>query len=257
MPSPFPGMDPYLESAEAWRDFHHRYIPAASAALLRHLPEQYIVKVEENVYIRELSAEDRRLAGRPDASVVSVGRRPTGGAAAATLAPVTAALVQATDEDRIPFLQVVDRLSRAVVTVIELLSPSNKSNADDRAAYLGKRQRIAGGTSNFVELDLLRGGPRMPLAGLPACDYYALVSRPQDRPQVGVWPVMLRDRLPTIPIPLAHGDADVPLDLQAVLDRTYDEAGYARYVYATPPEPPLSADDAAWAAGLLRPRTMA
>jgi hypothetical protein len=73
------------------------------------------------------------------------------------------------------------------------------------------------------------------------------VSRFERRPKAGFWPIGLRDRLPEIPIPLRHGDADARLDLQQVLHRIYDAAGYEYHIYTGPPEPPLSADDAAWA----------
>jgi hypothetical protein len=253
MPSPFPGMDPYLETPDVWRDFHHRYIPVLSASLMRNLPAKYIVKVEETVYIRELSAQERRLVGRPDAAVVSLAadRQPAPAAAVAERAPVTAELIPAVDIERVPYLEVLDRQSRTVVTAIKLLSPSNKSNPDDRTAYIAKRQQFRAGSAHFVEIDLLRGGPRMPLIGLPTCDYYALISRAEDRPRVGVWPVMLRDRLPTISIPLAHGDPDIALDLQGALDQVYDDAGYARYVYDGRLDPPLNAEDQSWAAAIV------
>lgn len=106
--------------------------------------------------------------------------------------------------------------------------------------------------ANFVELDLLRGGQRMPIKTLPPCDDYALVSRTAERPHVGLWPVGLREPLPLVPIPLRPGEAEPRADLKAVLDRVYDEAGYAYRIYGDgPPGPPLAADDAAWARGVL------
>ena len=140
-----------------------------------------------------------------------------------------------------------DRAGEELVTVVELLSPANKSG-DDRAQYLGKRRQVLRSRTHFVELDFLRGGPRLPVGGLPACDYYALVSRAEERPRVGIWAWGLRDRMPVVPIPLRAGDPDVRLDLKAALDRIYDEQRYARSAYAHPPEPRLAPDDAAWAA---------
>ena len=105
---------------------------------------------------------------------------------------------------------------------------------------------------HFVEIDLLRGGPRMPWLDMPACDYYAVVSRFEERPErAGFWPIRLRERLPEIPIPLRQGDADARLDLQQVLHRIYDAAGYAYHIYSGPPEPLLAAEDAAWAQQFL------
>ncbi len=206
--------------------------PGTGAAVFARLPDRYIVRVEEDVYMHEMSAEERQLAGRPDAFVAAAPERLGQAAAAGGAAPVAATFVPAVQSDRLPYLEVVDRERWSVVTIIELLSPTNKATGSDRTAYLAKRQQWQEGPAHFVEIDLLRAGRRLPLNGLPPCDYYALVSRAAERPRVGVWPVGLRDRLPTIPIPLAAGDADVPLDLRAALDRVYDEAGYARYIYA-------------------------
>jgi hypothetical protein len=102
-----------------------------------------------------------------------------------------------------------------------------------------------------MEIDFLRGGPRMPWLEMPPCDYCVVVSRVERRPRAGIWPIHLRERFPEIPIPLRHGDADARLDLQQMLDRIYDAAGYGYYIYKGPPEPALSADDAAWAAQFL------
>ena len=102
-----------------------------------------------------------------------------------------------------------------------------------------------------VELDLLRGGPRLPVDGLATCDYCVLVSRSEERPKVGLWPIGLRDRLPVIPIPLRVPDPDVRLDLQVALHRVYDAAKYAKRIYRGTPQPPLSPEDQAWAREIL------
>src|SRR5690606_15154439 len=120
--------------------------------------------------------------------------------------------------------------TREVITVIELLSPSNKNSGADRGQYLGKRERVLESPSHLVEIDLLRGS-RLPIKGLPDCDYYVMVSRAEMRPKVELWPFRLRDPLPKIPIPLRAPDPDAILDLKAVLDRVYDGAGYEDYVY--------------------------
>jgi hypothetical protein len=132
-----------------------------------------------------------------------------------------------------------------------LLSPSNKYAGPDRERYLAKARKLHQSWVHFVEIDLLCGGPRMPWLDMPACDYCAVVSRYERRPKAEFWPIQLRDRLPEIPIPLRHGDADARLDLQQVLDRIYDAAGYVYHNYAGPPEPAVSAADAAWAQTFL------
>jgi len=144
-------------------------------------------------------------------------------------------------------LEIRDRRDRRLVTVIELLSPSNKAAGSDRDDYMVKRRQVLSAPTHFVEIDLRRGESRPSPPDLPPCDYYALVSRHEDRPFVGVWPFGLRESMPTIPIPLAAPDAPVPLNLKAVLDQTYDEVGYAKYIYQEKPEPPLTENEMAWA----------
>jgi len=243
-------MNPYLEQDEVWHDFHERFIPHVAEALLPLVRPHYIVKLDEHVYIHELPGEGRRLAGRGDVNIA----RPPGGsasmsAAVGTLAaPAYAQIPGSVDTESLSFIEVRDRQSREVVTVIELLSPANKHPGPDREQYLSKRRRLFGANCNLVELDLLRGQPRLPLVGFPPCDYYALVSRPEDRPSVAVWPIGLRERLPAVPIPLRAPHANVVLDLQAILHRVYDAAGYEDYIYDGSPQPALSPEDATWAA---------
>src|SRR5207253_8965878 len=129
----------------------------------------------------------------------------------------------------------------------ELLSPTNKTPGADRNEYLAKRAQVLAGSTHLVEIDLGREGERPRPPEIPACDYYVLVSRAEDRPHLDLWPISLRDRLPPVPIPLAAPDADILLDLQTVLHRVYDAADYGKYIYGETPQPPLSVSDAAWA----------
>jgi hypothetical protein len=153
--------------------------------------------------------------------------------------------------ERLAFVEVRDRRNRELVTVVELLSPSNKRPGSDREQYLAKREQILGSSAHLVEIDLLRGGKPLPMADRPDCDYSVLVSRVEDRPYAGFWPVRLRSRLPEIPVPLRPQVADARLDLQAIVHRLYDAAGYEDYIYSGVPDPPLAPDDLAWARSLL------
>jgi hypothetical protein len=255
--SPFPGMNPYLEQEAVWHDFHQSFMPVAREMLTRQVAPAYVVRVEEYLFIHELTANERVLLGRADAAVVEergggTDARPDAGSPAASVqAPAYARVPPAVDVERHSFLEIRDREGMGLVTVIELLSPSNKRIGPDREQYVAKRRQLFASPTHFVEIDLMRGGPRLPLDDLPHCDYYALVSRAEERPRVGVWPIRLRDRLPVIPIPLRAGDADTRLDLQEALDRVYDGAGYAYYIYRGAPAPPLAPDDAAWAKQLI------
>jgi hypothetical protein len=151
----------------------------------------------------------------------------------------------------VPYLAVRERDTNELVTVIELLSPTNKHIGPDHEQYLGKRTEILRSRTHLVEIDLLRGGVRMPPEELPTCDYCALVSRVEERPRAGVWPWRFRDPLPVVPIPLRGNDPDARLDLKAAIDQVYDGGGYEDYIYSGLPEPQLAPDDAAWAAQFL------
>ncbi len=246
MPSPFPGMNPYLEQSDVWHDFHERFMPMVAELIGAQVDPAYIVKIDEHVYIHEPNVDHPRLVGRPDMSVTrtpeSAVRRGVG-----TLEAPARVRLPAIDTERLSFVEVLDRRNRQVVTVIELLSPANKNSGPDRQQYLDKRAQLLASPVHLVELDLLRAGPRLPMQDLPDCDYYALVSRAEDRPGADLWPLSIRDRLPTIPIPLRAPDADAALDIQQALDRVYDAARYRTYIYSTSPEPPLSPEDARWA----------
>jgi hypothetical protein len=251
MPSPFPGMDPYLEQDDVWHDFHERSIPLVASLLGSQLRPRYIVKIDEHIYVRELAAEPRRFVGRADVSLGRgsrrAGRKPAPGAATGLLeAPLTVRL-PAVDRERLGFVEVRDRRNRELVTVIEMLSPANKQTGPDREQYLAKRMEILNGPVHLVEIDLLRGGPPMPADGRPDCSYSVLVSRAERRLDAEFWPISLRERLPEIPIPVRPSDSDARLDLQAVLDRVYDDAGYADYIYEGSPRPRLGKKDAEWA----------
>lgn len=246
MPSPFPAMNPYLEQEDAWEDFHHNFLTRAQEMLNPHVGADYLVKVEARIYIRALSEEERRFFGRADVaqSISSEAAAPT--AVAGIAAPVELTLPEV-EHVRESWLEIRDRRDRRVITVIELLSPTNKRRGPDRDAYLSKRNLVLGSQANLVEIDLRRGGDRPALPVLPDCDYYVFISTYEARPRAGFWPIALRDRLPSVPIPLSSDDRPASLDLQAVLNEAYDTGAYGKYIYTDTPEPPLSPADTAWA----------
>ena len=143
-----------------------------------------------------------------------------------------------------------------VVTVIEVLSPTNKRPGTGRRLYLDKRVTVLATGTSLVEIDLLRGGDRMPTLGPPiAGDYRLLVSRGWRRPRAEVIAFGLRDRLPAFTVPLRRGEEEPRIDLARVLHALYDRASYdLRIDYRRPAVPPLGADDAAWAAPHLASR---
>lgn len=250
MPSPFPGMNPYLEHPSVFHGFHQNLVIEIQRALVPQARPTYIVDTDVSVYIHELSRE-QRLVGRPD---VSVSRGD--GSASATAGPlgsgatVLSELVPAVDVVKVPYVKVMDP-ERQVITVIEVLSQTNKLNAADRVAYLAKRNALLRTDAHFIEIDVLRAGEPMPLTVIPTSDYRIMLSRAAERPQVTLWPLRLREGLPSIPVPVRSPDLDLTLDLQAALHRVYDAAGYANYLYDRPPQPALHPEDAAWAQSLI------
>jgi hypothetical protein len=159
------------------------------------------------------------------------------------------------DEIHEAYLEIIDREDRHVVTVIEVVSPSNKvAGSRGRRSYLRKRREIMDSPAHWGEIDFLRSGtPLVPQGVLSHGDYFVHVSRSRQRPKGSVWPIRLTQRLPVVTIPLKAEDADVELDLQRVLDTAYDRAGYDMVVnYRADPEVPLSEAYAAWVDELLR-----
>ena len=260
MPNPFPGMDPYLEDPAFWRDFHGRFIYAVSEQLLDRLPAEYDAAVDEQVRLVEAPAEGEGPEPvvkeiLPDVAVTrrpAPGGGPPNGGGVATLEPVTI-VVPVEQEVRDRWIEIRHRPDNSLVTVIEVLSPTNKTG-DGRGEYLAKRRGVLRQKVNLVELDLLLGGRRVEdRERLPPGDYYAIVSRaiqPRTR-EVYAWGV--RRALPTLPVPLRPRDTDVPLDLAVAFATAYDRGRYARRLrYGQPPPGPLGEADRAWAQGLVR-----
>lgn len=252
MPSPFPGMDPYLEGSE-WSSVHTAMAVEIAKQLTPKLLPKYIARTEKRFVIASLEPSDEDVGITslyPDTSVSRSNRRRgsrPGPPAMIAAAPMTIATVI---PERIPQVSVVirDKARRELVTAIEILPPANKQG-DDRSEYLERRQRILLSAAHLVEIDLLRRGHRVPMQQhLPSVPYFVFVGRADRRPLTEVWPVTLRQKLPMIPIPLLPGDADVPLDLQKILTAVYDGCAYGASIdYASSPEVRLSKEDVTWA----------
>jgi len=247
MASPFPGMNPYLEGPDIWPDFHGSFLIELRSRLNMVLPKGYVARWDRYVWVDEDQQE--RVLGRPDI-FVSEPNHPvqrTGGTA--TLAAPTTVLLPMLEAKGKPVVKIIDARGKRVVTVVEMLSPANKSGGVDHDAYLAKRQEYLQSGTNLVEIDLLRGGQRAPVeGGHTQCSYCILVSRTAEFPQAGFWPLTIRDPLPLIPIPLDPGIADVSISLQECLEPVCEHGRYEEDIDYTqaPPPPPLSEADAAW-----------
>jgi hypothetical protein len=240
-------MNPYFEQAAHRLDFHTEFLLALRRLLAPQVGPKYIVQFEEHIYIHDLPAEPCQRLGTADLSLVQPGGGELAQAGLGLLEAPAEVWLPEQDLEKVPFLEVRDRQGRELVTVIELLSPSNKRAGEDREQYLAKRRELLRSPVHLVELDLLRGWTPMPQEGRPECDYSVMVSRAEKRRAADFWPIRLQDRLPVIPIPLRSPDAAVPVDLQEVLHRAYDGPGYEHFIYRGEPEPRLSGSDAAWA----------
>jgi hypothetical protein len=254
MPSPFPGMDPYLEAH--WRDIHARLVIYASDALQDMLPDSLRARVEESVLLETPKGfGDHPLY--PDVRVVEYTQKrgPLPGTAAAVAVAVP--LVVDTDPDPVTetYLEIIDRESgNRVVTVIEFLSPSNKSPGPNREQYLRKQREICASDANLVEIDLNRVGVHslaFPLEHVKPegrTAYMVCVRRATRRGKAEVYPIPLWEKLPVVMIPLRPHDTDVTLDLQALVQQCYRNGGYDGTLnYAAEPDPPLIGAEKEWA----------
>jgi hypothetical protein len=247
-------MDPYLEAH--WRDVHARLIVYAGDALQGVLPSGLRARVEESVLLESPQGfGDHPLF--PDVRVVEyTSRRRTEARPGAGSAGAEPVLVEAEAEPVTEtFLEIIDRESgNRVVTVIEFLSPANKSPGPNREQYLRKQREICSSDANLVEIDLNRFGTHtlaFPLEHLKPqgrTAYMACVRRATRRGKAEVYPMPLWEPLPVVKVPLRPGDADVPLDLQALVQQCYRNGAYEGTLnYAAEPDPPLSGADKEWA----------
>jgi hypothetical protein len=242
-------MDPYLEDPAFWPDFHSTFLNCWREAIAEVLPTPYEARLDESVNLIDMSPEVIKLIF-PDIAVTK-GQRPSRAkprnGSIALLEPVTIPH-EFLEEKRQTRIEVLHRADRSLITVLELLSPFNKTG-DGYDQYKAKRNTILGQFVHLVELDLLVGGDRPSLRyDLPPGDYYAYVSRANRRFDCEVYAWTVRDRLPNLPVPLKAPDADLHIDLGAVFRTAYKRGRYANSLsYGKAPLARLKSSDAAWA----------
>ncbi len=242
MPSPFPGMDPYLEGS-TWMNFHGQLCSEIARQLGPKLRPRYLA-IDERFFTEIRS---RLVRWSP---ISTCRARPSSeGASLNAVAPAHATDMPLHSHS----VEIRDRLERRLITSIEVLSPTNK-RGEGRDEYLAKRRRILQSPTHLVEIDLLRAGRRIPMTReLPSAPYFVFVGRFEVRPETDVWPIRLDQPLPIIPVPLLPGDADVLLDLQLALTTVYDLSEYDLEIdYTQPPEGPLDPEQTTWVDERLR-----
>lgn len=256
MPSPFPGMNPYLENPELWSEVHNRLIVAIADAIESNLSLKYRVAIEKRTYTSV--PEDSILVGIPDVSVISKKSTPiqplsTTATLPAPGEPVTVTL-PVPETIREGYLEIREVATGYVVTVIEVLSPTNKRPGKGREVYETKRMEVLSSPTHLVELDLLRGGKPMPiLEETQQTDYRTLVARGNRRPLAELYAFTVRQEIPKFLLPLQAGDTEPLVNLQSLLAGVYERARYDLAIdYSFEPVPPLKEEDRVWADALLR-----
>jgi hypothetical protein len=245
-------MDPYLEDPVIWPDFHTTLIVAMRAELNSVLPEGYLAVTDRHVWIEGPKGKKRRPR-EPDVFVARAGRRSERQEAPAAVAAPRHITLPLRERKGRPYLKITDGRDRRVVTVVELLCPSNKTPGEDYEQYLAKREEYLASGVNLVEVNLLRAG-RLPPLGEAAVElqYYILVCRADELPDAAIWPFTVRDPFPDFSIPLRKGN-QVAFNLRAGMDRAYGEAKYEQEInYGRPPVPPFDENDAGWVRAVSR-----
>jgi hypothetical protein len=258
MKSPFPGMDPFIEGCGLWGDFHDDLISEIKRSLATTAPERYVVRTGERSYLVLVEAnESLHHAFLPDVAVKAPkGRKrasSNGGVLVAepkvAVEPVTmCAFIQ--EEHKESFVEIYEAdANQRLVTSIEVLSPSNKRpGTPGWDLYQRKRQSLMTGGVNLIEIDLLRGGERMPMVDpWPDSAYTLLLSRANDCGYCKVWPAGSLTPLPVIPVPLLKPDPDLSLKLQPMIEAIYERSRYGRTIdYARKLDAPLHSGESAW-----------
>lgn len=266
MPSPFPGMDPYLEGF-LWPDMHQALATKVRQMLVPLVQPKYVVRLEVQV-IEDNFPEDDIGIMYPDVEVLRTNGRKsdrssagpgahTSGLATITPAPLSVPVLPAMSL-KVVNIHVRKATNNRLVTSIEIISPVNKRRPGFEP-YQAKRQRMIEAGVHLLEFDLLRRGQRpVRHKRIPACDYLVAVTRSATS-RTDLWPLSIRDPLPSLPVPLKQPDEDVPLDLGAALRAIYDEASYDLSIDydESPPPPEFAAEDRKWIARLIRGRRTA
>lgn len=256
MPSPFPGMDPYLEGY-LWPDVHHRLATQFSDQLMPMLRPRYVARIEIQV-VQDETPEAEIGIMYPDVEIVR-GRQPrhqppstSAGpdvltAEAPSITPTSLSVSLLDVEVRLATVEIRDTAHNQLVTTIEILSPVNKREPGLRK-YRDKRRQLHQANVHILEIDLLRRGQRpLAYAHIPPSAYRITLIRSAVQ-CADIWSMDLQDPLPVVPVPLRAPDDDIPLDLASAFTTIYDRAAYDLSLnYAEPPPPPpLSASEQIW-----------
>jgi Protein of unknown function (DUF4058) len=251
MPSPFPGMDPYLENPDLWPEVHHRLISAIAIAIAPTLRPKYRVAIEKRTY---LSDPDETIeVGIPDIAVLTQTTDRTTATATLPVPDSITVTLPIPHEMREGYLEIREVATGRVITVLEVLSPTNKRPGKGQDAYEEKRRNVLSSPTHLVEIDLLRSGTPPQTIGLKQQSHYRiLVGRKEHRPQAQLYAFNIQQPIPCFSLPLAVNDLEPIVDLNTLLNQIYDQASFDLTLdYASEPNPPLKGSDRTWAKTLL------
>src|SRR5713226_3758202 len=222
MPSPFPGMDPYLETDQLWPSFQHQLVTCLYQILLPGLVDKYRARVSQRHYVTE------------QALFTSIIR----------------------EEHHEEYIEIRQRSDGRMVTMVDVVSPSNKRTDCGRDAYLEKRREGRSGGASLVEIDLvIQGQPMLEYSreGLPDWDYAVTVTRSTQPDRFEIYTATLQKRLPRFRLPLASDDRDMVVDLHTAFTRSYDQGSFGGKIdYQRDPVTTLNAADRQWLHDFLK-----
>lgn len=222
MASPFPGMDPYLESFELWPAFHHQLVTCLYQILLPGLVDRYKARVGQRCYTTEQALFT---------SIIH-------------------------EEHKEEYIEIRQRNEGRLVTLVDVVSPANKTSPSGRQSYLDKRREGKVTGANLVEIDLvLQGQPMLDYSreNMPEWDFAVTVTRANHPEKYEVYPATLQKRLPRFRMPLANDDRDTVVDLQVAFSRSYDQGGFAQKIdYNRDPAAALDDENRQWVDELLK-----
>lgn len=215
-------MDPYLEQDKLWPAFHHQLVACLYQILLPGLVDRYRARINQRSYFTEQ--------------------------------PLFTSIIK--EEHNEEFIEVRQRADGRLVTLIDVVSPVNKTTTQGRIAYHETRRQARAQASSVVEIDLVtQGSPMLDYAreGLPDCDFSITVTRSSQPERYEIYTTTLQKKLSRFKIPLATDDRDTVLDLQSVFTRCYDQGAFGSHIdYTKDPSISLSDEDLKWLGELLK-----
>ena len=257
MSSPFPGVNPYIEESSLWEGFHNEFITYLAYCINKGLPDTFVARTEQRVYVLP---HDRRI--KPDVLIVPkpIKGKNTGGSTALLERATPSGMLSVPEEVRENYIT-IRKIGKQgeVVTIIELLSPTNKNSEEGRREYLKKQREVLHSDTHFVEIDLLKQGTHtvaMPLDILKENSIqwdYLISSRRTDYDRIEFWANLIAEVLPIIRIPLTEDYNDLAFDLQEVYTMTFNNGYYQReFDYNNEISTSWSRSQKAWMDKLLR-----